>query len=108
MTRNWHVVLQFVGPSLTIFQIYTVSQDGALFQWHYASLAADGPSELDTTDELHPMGWRIAQRHYLTQPGAKLSCVAYQASSKLLIAGFSSGLFGLYELPGFNMIRTLR
>lgn len=54
------------------------------------------------------MGWRIAQRHYLTQPGAKVSCVAYRASSKLLIAGFSSGLFGLYELPDFTLIHTLR
>ncbi|KAL8755709.1 MAG: hypothetical protein Q9199_003452 [Rusavskia elegans] len=81
---------------------------GAWFSHDQELAPADGPSELDTTDELHPMGWRIAQRHYLTQPGAKLSCVAYQASSKLLIAGFSSGLFGLYELPGFNMIHTLR
>ncbi|KAL8672735.1 MAG: hypothetical protein Q9168_002825 [Polycauliona sp. 1 TL-2023] len=81
--------------------------DGALFQWHYAPLKAHEPVEADTADEHVPMGWRIAERHYLTQPAAKLSCVAYQASSKLLIAGFSSGLFALYDLPGFSMIHTL-
>ncbi|KAL8890897.1 MAG: hypothetical protein Q9215_001974 [Flavoplaca cf. flavocitrina] len=58
-------------------------------------------------DEFLPMGWRIAQRHFLTQLGARLSSVAYHALSKLLVASFSNGLFGLYELPGFNMIHTL-
>ncbi|KAL8921560.1 MAG: hypothetical protein Q9172_003959 [Xanthocarpia lactea] len=87
--------------------IYTAGQDGALFQWHYTSLLEHSPNEDDTVREDVPMGWRITERHYLTQPGAKVSCIAYQATSKLLIAGFSSGLFGLYELPDFNMIHTL-
>ncbi|KAL8804196.1 MAG: hypothetical protein Q9182_002738 [Xanthomendoza sp. 2 TL-2023] len=85
--------------------IYTIARDGALFQWHYASLVS---AEHDAIDGLnHPMGWRIAQRHYLTQHGAKLSCAAYRVSPNLLVAGFSNGLFGLYELPNLNMIHTL-
>lgn len=42
------------------------------------------------------------------QNNAKAKCAAYHAESNLLVAGFSNGLFGLYELPDFNMIHTLR
>ena len=42
------------------------------------------------------------------QKNAKVKCAAYHAESDLLVAGFSNGLFGLYELPDFNMIHTLR
>lgn len=88
--------------------MYTVSQDGALFQWHYAPLSNQSQLENDAVDDATPMGWRIAQRHYFMQSNAKILCAAYHASSNLLVAGFSNGLFGLYELPDFNMIHTLR
>ena len=52
--------------------------------------------------------WRIVERHYFMQMNAKVICAAYHAESNLLVAGFSNGLFGLYELPDFNMIHTLR
>jgi periodic tryptophan protein 2 len=42
------------------------------------------------------------------QNNAKLKCAAFHAHSKLLVAGFSNGVFGLYELPEFNMIHLLR
>ncbi|KAL8700042.1 MAG: hypothetical protein Q9201_005665 [Fulgogasparrea decipioides] len=87
--------------------IYTVSRDGALFQWHYAPLHDKPQADGDTADDPSPMGWRIAQRHYFMQPHAKLSCAAYHTSSNLLVAGFSSGIFGLYELPDFSIIHTL-
>ena len=48
------------------------------------------------------------ERHYFMQKNAKVKCAAYHAESNLLVAGFSNGLFGLYELPDFNMIHTLR
>ncbi|KAL8726026.1 MAG: hypothetical protein Q9166_006971 [cf. Caloplaca sp. 2 TL-2023] len=87
--------------------IYTIGRDGALFQWQFNSLPGDKPSEDDAHENHTLMGWRIAQRHYFTQLGAKLSCAAYRASSNLLVAGFSNGLLGLYELPEFNMIHSL-
>lgn len=37
-----------------------------------------------------------------------MKCAAYHAESNLLVAGFSNGLFGLYELPDYNTIHTLR
>lgn len=42
------------------------------------------------------------------QNDAKLNCAAFHAKSNLLVVGFSNGLFGLYELPEFNMIHLLR
>ena len=48
------------------------------------------------------------QKHFFMQNNAKMKCAAYHAGSNLLVTGFSNGLFGLYELPEFNMIHTLR
>lgn len=51
--------------------------------------------------------WGISERHYFNQAGAKVTSVAYHTPSSLLIVGFSSGIFGLYELPSFSNIHTL-
>jgi periodic tryptophan protein 2 len=91
--------------------IYTVSKDGAVFHWAYErSPNAPEPEEdedtVDVEDDTH-MRWRIIDRHYFMQNNAKVNCVAYHAETNLLVAGFSNGVFGLYELPEFNMIHTL-
>ncbi|CAF9923080.1 MAG: hypothetical protein ALECFALPRED_002297 [Alectoria fallacina] len=89
-------------------QIYTTSQDGAIFRWSY-SQKPDENGDVDTREEEDegPLKWRIVHRHYFMQNNAKVKCAAYHAESNLLVAGFSNGLFGLYELPEFNMIHTL-
>ena len=88
--------------------MYTVSQDGALFQWNYTQkLITDGDAALIDAEDA-PSQWRILQRRYFMQNNAKVKCAAFHAESNLLVAGFSNGLFGLYELPEFNMIHTLR
>jgi periodic tryptophan protein 2 len=91
--------------------IYTISKDGAVFQWAYLrnpnapEPEEDGEME-DVEDDSHTR-WRITERHYFLQNSAKVNCAAYHADSNLLIAGFSNGVFGLYEMPEFNMIHTL-
>lgn len=89
-------------------QIYTVSQDGALFHWRYSresiglnDVNGNGDTNLD-------LQWKIIQRLYFMQTNARVRCVTYHAKTKLLVVGFSDGLFSLYELPDFNMIHTLR
>lgn len=52
--------------------------------------------------------WAINERHYFKQSNARVKSAAYHIQSNLLVVGFSNGIFGLYELPGFNMIHTLR
>jgi periodic tryptophan protein 2 len=90
--------------------IYTISKDGAVFQWAYmrnpnAPEIEDEEME-DAEDDTH-LRWRVMERHYFLQNNAKVNCVAYHAESNLLVAGFSNGVFGLYEMPEFNMIHTL-
>lgn len=95
-------------------KIYTISKDGAVFRWEYLRNPHKPEPEDDSEDESmeqedehRHMQWRIAERHYFLQHGAKVNCVAYHADSNLLVAGFSNGVFGLYEMPEFNMIHTL-
>ena len=52
--------------------------------------------------------WRVIDRHFFMQNNAKITCATFHSSSGLLVVGFSNGLFGLYELPDFNMLHTLR
>ena len=93
---------------LNFVQIYTVSQDGALFVWRYDS-APDAMDDLDTREaDTLPRQWKISGRHYFKQSNAKVKSAAYHLQSNLLVVGFSNGIFGLYELPEFNMIHTLR
>lgn len=65
--------------------------------------------DIDSTEpDTLPPQWRIKERHYFKQSNANVKSAAYHIQSNLLVAGFSNGIFGLYELPGFNMIHTLR
>ncbi|KAK1833342.1 WD40-repeat-containing domain protein [Podospora conica] len=85
--------------------IYTVSKDGAVFDWQYVSRPQRDDEMQEDEDE--DLRWRIVNRHYFMQNNATLRCAAFHAESNLLVAGFSNGLFGLYEMPYFNMIHTL-
>lgn len=84
--------------------IYTASKDGAVFEWQYVGKPIQDD---EMNDDDSDMRWRIVSRHYFMQNNATLRCAAFHFESKLLVAGFSNGLFGLYEMPDFNMIHTL-
>ena len=85
--------------------IYTVSKDGAVFNWQYTTKPGQDDEMRDDDDS--DMQWRIVERHFFMQNSATLRCADFHAESNLLVAGFSNGLFGLYEMPDFNMIHTL-
>ncbi|KAI9777444.1 MAG: hypothetical protein M1839_008856 [Geoglossum umbratile] len=89
--------------------IYTVSRDGALFRWSYVRKpgAPDESESIYLENDDIDTQWRIVQRHYFMQDSAKLNCAAFHADSGLLVVGFSTGVFGLYEMPDFNLIHTL-
>ncbi|KAI0169502.1 WD40-repeat-containing domain protein [Hypoxylon sp. FL1284] len=90
--------------------IYTVSKDGAVFDWQYTRHPNAPPQDEDEdmadADE-DDMRWRIVQRHYFMQNSAHVRCAAFHADSNLLVAGFSNGIFGLYEMPDLNTIHSL-
>lgn len=97
------------GNPLIREQIYTLSQDGALFQRAYG--AESRPDEVDDdfkSETEAPTQWRITKRHYFLQNNAKVNCAAFHSGSDLLVTGFSNGVFGIYELPECSMVQTLR
>ncbi|CZT21947.1 probable periodic tryptophan protein PWP2 [Ramularia collo-cygni] len=83
--------------------IYTISKDGALFQWQYLPPFDADPENIVEGDEQ----WRINERHYFFQEQAHLTTAAFHPSSNLLVTGFSNGLFMLHELPTFSEIHKL-
>jgi periodic tryptophan protein 2 len=87
--------------------MYTVSQDGALFRWEYVSRLDENGDTTESFEGKDTARWRIVKRDYFLQNNAKVKCASYHPSSNLLVVGFSNGIFGLYELPEFNMIHTL-
>lgn len=88
--------------------IYTVSKDGAVFDWQYVGPKRDDDDdERIDEDDQDKLRWRIVNKHYFMQNNAHLKCAAFHAESNLLVAGFANGIFGLYEMPDFNQIHTL-
>ena len=83
--------------------IYTISKDGALFQWQYLPPLQTDSGRVDEDDER----WRINDRQYFFQDQAHLTTAAFHASSNLLVTGFSNGIFMLHELPNFSEIHKL-
>ena len=47
-------------------------------------------------------------RHLFHQEWGHVTCAAMHKPSHVLVVGFTSGIFGLFEVPDFNPIHTLR
>lgn len=111
-----YVVRAFFDP--TQEHIYTLSKDGALFRWEYVS-SKDLESETESDDEnmsegeklegenLETSNWMIASKHYFHMENAQVTCADFHAGSNIVVVGFTTGEFRLYELPEFNMIQLL-
>ncbi|GBB93196.1 hypothetical protein RclHR1_02130009 [Rhizophagus clarus] len=110
--RNYVIGAYFSADQETI---YTVSKDGALFVWKYnpfneikSDENEDDEMNIDKKEDSQlAKKWVIASRHYFNQSSTKVVCSAYHAASNLLVIGFSSGIFGIWEMPEFNNIHTL-
>ncbi|KAK2624043.1 hypothetical protein QTJ16_006677 [Diplocarpon rosae] len=88
--------------------LYTISKDGALFEWKYLpSRNAPMPSDDEDVDNDYHARWRITKKHFFLQQNTKVTCAVFHAEKNLLVAGFSNGIFGLYEMPEFNMVHSL-
>ncbi|KAG1745306.1 WD40 repeat-like protein [Suillus lakei] len=88
--------------------IYTVSRDGAVFTWTTKDEPDDAEApQLVSSDSIPRTRWGVKDRHYFNLPNTKVVCTTFHPSSNLLVVGFSSGVFGLWELPSFTNIHTL-
>jgi periodic tryptophan protein 2 len=98
--------------------IFSVSKDGAFFSWSFdkEKLAVVQEKDLDRSktrkglkgQKVFIQTWKSLDKHYFEQNHAKVTSVAFHAESGLLSCGFSSGIFGIWELPDFINIHTLR
>ncbi|KAI0346477.1 WD40 repeat-like protein [Trametopsis cervina] len=102
--------------------IYTVSRDGAVFTWKAKTdnLVSDDEDEEDDgpiastsadaariANEIAHTRWGVHKRNYFNQANTRVVCSAFHRASNLLIIGFSTGVFGLWEMPAFSNIHTL-
>ena len=117
---NSPLQIRYHAPHLSHYlQIYTISRDGAVFVWKAKVSSADSDIEdhipiptpngkdVASTEYIARTRWGVNKRHYFHQPGARVVCATYHSSSNLLVVGFSTGVFGLWEMPEFSNIHTL-
>mmetsp|Transcript_9075 Transcript_9075/g.18345 ORF Transcript_9075/g.18345 Transcript_9075/m.18345 type:complete len:850 (+) Transcript_9075:214-2763(+) len=82
---------------------YTVSKDGAVFSWIF------NPNE-DTTADRHMYedgSWNLSTKHYLRQEGARVTCASASCGGAVLAIGFTTGVFGIYNMPGCENVHSL-
>lgn len=99
-----YVVSAFFNSTQEI--IYTLSKDGALFQWEYTERPDSDSEDEDDEETEKPMSWRITAKNFF-HSDAKVKCATFHAPQNLLVVGFYNGEFRLYDLPEFNMIQQL-
>ena len=63
--------------------------------------------ENDIINRIANTRWGVHKRHYFNQSGTKVVSSTFHAPSNLLVVGFSTGVFGLWEMPAFSNIYTL-
>lgn len=101
-----YVVKAFFNETQEI--IYTLSKDGALFQWEYVEGPRSNQADNLDEDEVDPtsMNWRITSKNFFHSE-YKVKSAAFHLASNLLLVGFNNGEFRLYNLPDFIMIQKL-
>lgn len=64
----------------------------------------------DTISHAHALVkgvWKTESRHYFQQERADVTSTTYCEQGQMLAIGFSSGLFGVYEMPSVANVHTL-
>ncbi|KAJ1916205.1 U3 snoRNP protein [Mycoemilia scoparia] len=93
--------------------LYTVSKDGAVCirkyrKKHVAEDLVFGEfPKTESGDRFVKTIWFTEQRQYFGMPGVRVQCAQFHSKAQLLIAGFSNGTFGIWEMPEFNQIHSL-
>jgi periodic tryptophan protein 2 len=100
--------------------LYTLSRDGALHAWTYYKADNEEESEEEEEDEKLKIkslnhqsltfsggNWKLTDKYYFNQRGAKLTAAAFHGNLGILAVGFSNGLFELLQLPDNTTIHTL-
>ena len=98
-----YIIQSYVLILVAFVQLYTVSKDGALFVWEF------NPDEDSEDNSLAYGRFELLKKHYFMKDHAKVVCAEFHHSKNfsLLVVGYDSGIFGLYDLPDCAEIHTL-
>ena len=72
--------------------------------------SSDDSEEEEASEELRASNvciWTKKDKHIFPQEYSRITCATMHKPSHLLVVGFSSGIFALYEVPAFVPIHTL-
>ena len=72
-----------------------------------ATSSASKRKKLSQAHQLVGATWDVEARHYFQQDNSSVTATSHSAKHNLLVVGFSTGLFGLYELPSVSNVHTL-
>jgi len=72
-----------------------------------AGQVAGDPKPPAGSPDLGQGGWRAADRKYFQKNEAQVTACAFHPGLNLLAAGFSTGVFELYQLPDFTSLQAL-
>uniref|UniRef100_A0A803LN58 Small-subunit processome Utp12 domain-containing protein n=1 Tax=Chenopodium quinoa TaxID=63459 RepID=A0A803LN58_CHEQI len=56
---------------------------------------------------LHKLKWELLKKDYFMQAPAKVTACDYHQGIDMVVVGYSSGVFGLYQMPDFVCIHQL-
>lgn len=111
--------------------LYTISRDGAVFVWkwqEFEAVANDNEEGIEAVtkmfnekalkkprvmrrkegDEGGVQGqWLLMKKEFIQIDHCKIDSVALNRQNNLLVVGFSSGIFGLYDMPSCTQVHTL-
>lgn len=101
-------ILKGVYFSVDAEEAYTVAADCAVFVWkfeygerpQYVIENQEADSNAQVSVSTRGSIWKLRSREFLWEPHVSISSSAFNKTSKLLLIGFSHGVFGVYEMPG--------
>lgn len=93
---------------------YTVSKDGALFEWRLEDIIEEHDREENRnkkrkkTKNTSTKRWRMVGKNFFHQP-AKLTCACFHPKTGLLVSGFGHGVFTMHRVGRdvFDLVQTL-
>lgn len=78
-----------------------------IFCYLYFPLQTSPPAACNETVPFAGGHWKLDEKLYFNQRGARVSAADFHAPSGMLVVAFTNGIFDLYELPAFQNVHTL-
>ena len=88
--------------------IFTISEDGAVFEWRFSKKSAQHAKHHAKRKRLEndfENEWQLKSQHFVQANNQTITCCSVIKS--LLLVGFSDGVFSLFELPSCQNLQSL-